>query len=107
MKLVVIIISNKDAENVLNALAVNGFFATKFSTKGQFLIDGHTTILVGCEGERLDSLYSLLKANVTKRVVKTAGVTSTITGSLLNQSVDVEENGCVAFTIDIEDFNKF
>lgn len=107
MKLVVIIISNKDTEKVLDALAAKGFFATKFSTTGQFLVDGHTTILVGCKEDRLDSLYELLKANVTKRIVKSAGVKSTITGSLLNQAVDVEEYGCVAFTINIEDYNKF
>ena len=47
------------------------------------------------------------KANITKRVVKTPGVTSTVSGSLLNQAVDVEEYGAVAFTINVEDFNKF
>ena len=44
---------------------------------------------------------------ITKRVVKTPGVTSTVSGSLLNQAVDVEEYGAVAFTINVEDFNKF
>ncbi len=107
MKLMVIIVSNKDAENVLNALSANGFFATKFSTTGQFLVDGHTTFLVGCKQEKVNDLYGLLKENVTKRVVKSSGVTSTVTGSLLNKAVDVEEYGCVTFAINIEDFNKF
>ena len=85
----------------------HGYFATKVSTTGQFLVGGHSAILIGCKDEEVEKLYELLKANVTKRVVKTPGVTSTVSGSLLNQAVDVEEYGAVAFTINVEDFNKF
>ena len=52
-------------------------------------------------------LFELIKNNVTRRKIKTAGVTSTVDGSLLNQAVDVEENGAVAFVINVEDFKKF
>ena len=107
MKLVMTIISNADVENVLAAVAQNGYFATKVSTTGQFLVDGHTAILIGCKDERVEQLYTILKESVTKRVVKTPGVKSTITGSLLNQAVDVEEYGAVAFTINVEDYQKF
>ena len=107
MKLVITIISNKDTEKVLDALAINGYFATKISTSGQFLVDGHTALLICCESERVDKLYSILKESVTKRKIKTQGVTSTLSGSLLKQAVDVEEYGAVAFTTDIEKFEKF
>jgi uncharacterized protein YaaQ len=107
MKLVMIIVSNSDTENVLSQVASNGYFATKVSTTGQFLVDGHTAILIGCADEEVEKLYDILKNSVTKRVVKTPGVTSTITGSLLNQAVDVEEYGAVAFTINVDDFQKF
>lgn len=107
MKLVITIISNKDAERVLDAIAQNGYFATKISTTGQFLVDGHTAILICCEEEKVDKLFEILKENVSKRVVKTKGVTSTLTGSLLKQAVDVEEYGAVAFVSDVERFEKF
>ncbi|MFR5874947.1 MAG: cyclic-di-AMP receptor [Eubacterium sp.] len=107
MKLVMTIVSNSDMERVLDAVAKNGYFATKVSTAGQFLVDGHTAIIIGCEDEKVEKLYEILKNNVTKRIVKTPGVTSTITGSLLNQAVDVEEYGAVAFTINVDDFQKF
>lgn len=107
MKLVMTIVSNSDTEKVLAAVAQNGYFATKVSTTGQFLVDGHTAIIIGCADEKVEKLYEILKNNVTKRVVKTPGVTSTITGSLLNQAVDVEEYGAVAFTINVDDFQKF
>lgn len=107
MKLVMTIISNSDTERVLAAIAKNGYFATKISTTGQFLVDGHTAVLIGCEDEKTEKLYKVLKNNVTKRVVKSPGVKSTIDGSLLNQAVDVEEYGAVAFTLDVDNFQKF
>lgn len=107
MKLVMTIISNKDTEKVLDSLAKNGYFVTKVSTNGQFLVDGHTALLIGCEDEKVEKLYDLLKEKVTKRTIKTEGVTSTVDGSLLNKAVDVEEYGAVAFTIDVENFSKF
>ena len=107
MKLVMTIVSNSDVEKVMDAVAQNGYFATKISTTGQFLVDGHTAILIGCEDEKVERLYEILKGSVKKRVVKTPGVKSTLTGSLLNQEIDVEEYGAVAFTMDIENFRKF
>jgi len=107
MKLVMTIISNSDVEKVLAAVAKNGYYATKISTTGQFLVDGHTAILIACEEDRVEKLYGVLKENVKKRVVKTPGVTSTLTGSLLQQAVDVEEYGGVVFTMDIDNFQKF
>lgn len=107
MKLVMAIISNSDIDKVMGAVSGSGFFATKISTTGQFLVDGHTAVLIACENDKVPELYDLLKNNVTKRTVKTPGVKSTLNGSLLNQAVDVEVGGAVAFTIDINDFQKF
>ena len=101
------IVSNSDTEKVMDAVAQNGYFATKISTSGQFLRDGHTAILIGCEDEKVAKLYEVLKSNVKKRVVTSPGVKSTVSGSLLNQEIDVEEYGAVAFTMDIENFQKF
>jgi uncharacterized protein YaaQ len=107
MKLVIAIISNNDTDNVLSAIAKEGFFATKVSTTGQFLVDGHTGVLIVTEEDKVNAVYDLIKNNVSKRVVRTHGVTSTINGSLLKQAVDVEEHGAVAFTVNVEEFKKF
>ncbi|MBQ7740869.1 MAG: cyclic-di-AMP receptor [Eubacterium sp.] len=107
MKLIIAIISNKDTNNVTEAITQNGYSVTKISSAGQFLTDGHTTIMVGCDDDKVEKLFEILKKNLTKRIVKTPGVTSTLSGSFLNQAVDVEEYGGVAFTLDVEDFQKF
>ena len=106
MKLVIAILSNSDVEKVVSAIAEKGYSSTKISTQGQFLVDGHTTLFVVCEDERVKPLLEIMKENATKRTVESTGVTSTITGSLLKQAVDVEKYGIVATIINVEEFIK-
>jgi uncharacterized protein YaaQ len=106
LKLVIAIVSNKDLPNVLASTSAEGFYSTKVSTAGQFLEGGHTTILFGVEEDKIEFLFDIIEKNVTKRVVKKTGVSSTIEGSLLNKPVDVEEYGAVAFVVDVEQFKK-
>ena len=56
--------------------------------------------------KRQEQLFDVLKKHVTKRVVRQAGVASTLEGSLLRQPVDVEEYGAVAFVINVDEFRK-
>ncbi|MBQ8077674.1 MAG: cyclic-di-AMP receptor [Eubacterium sp.] len=107
MKLVMTIISNSDVDKVLAVAAREGYSATKIATTGQFLVDCHTAVIVGCDDDKVEKFYSILKDNVKKRTVKTCGVKSTLSGSFLKQEIDVEEHGAVAFTLDVEDFHKF
>lgn len=106
MKLVIVIISNKDVGTVLSETSSEGFFSTKISTQGQFLQSGQTTVLFGVEEEKVEKLFDVIKNNVTKREIKQMGVESTVEGSLLKKPVDVEEYGAVAFVIDVEQFRK-
>lgn len=106
MKMIMAVVSNCDVSKVMSALSSEGFFTTKINTAGQFLSDGNTTVCIGTEEEKIETVYDIVKNNVTKRVVTKAGVESTLEGSLLKKPVDVEEYGAVAFVIDIEDFKR-
>ena len=103
MKLVIVIVSNKDLTNVLSSTIEEGYFSTKISTQGMFLENGQTTVLFGVKDEKL---FSIIEKNVTKRVVRHVGVDSTLQGSLLRKPVDVEEYGAVAFVLDVDQFRK-
>lgn len=106
MKLVIVIVSNKDLGAVLSATTAEGFMSTKVSTQGQFLQSGQTTILYGVDDDRVDALFEIIEKNVTKRVVRQTSVESTIEGLLLKKPVDVEEYGAVAFVVNVEEFKK-
>ena len=106
MKLVIVILSNKDVSKVLAQTSAQGYFSTKISTSGQFLENGNTTILFGIEEEKIDALFELIEKNITKRIKKQFKVQSTVEGSLLNEPVYVDEYGAVAFVIDVEQFRK-
>ena len=106
MKLVIAIVSNSDLAKVNSATSAEGFFSTNVSTKGHFLASGHTTILFGVNDDKVEELFSILEKNVSKRIIRQKGVDSTLEGSLLKKPVDVEENGAVAFVVNVEDFRK-
>lgn len=106
MKLVMAVISNKDIGKVMAAISSEGFFATRISTAGQFLADGHTTVCIGTDDHKVETVFDVIQKNVTKRVVRQAGVESTLEGSLLKKPVDVEEYGAVAFVINVDEFRK-
>ena len=106
MKLVIVIVSNKDLTNVLSSTLLQGYFSTKISTQGMFLENGQTTVLFGVKDEDVDKLFDIIEKNVTKRVVRHIGVDSTLQGSLLKKPVDVEEYGAVAFVLDVDQFRK-
>lgn len=107
MKMIITIVSNKDTENVLDKLSEARFSATRVSTTGLFLEGGHSCLFIGVEDSKVDEVFEVLQGTVTKRVVRQHGVKSTLQGTLLQQPVDVEEFGGVAFVIDVEEFKKF
>lgn len=85
MKLVIVIVSNKDLTNVLSSTIEEGYFSTKISTQGMFLENGQTTVLFGVKDEEVEKLFDIIEKNVTKRVVRHIGVDSTLQGSLLKK----------------------
>ena len=87
MKLVIVIVSNKDLTNVLSSTIEEGYFSTKISTQGMFLENGQTTVLFGVKDDEVEKLFSIIEKNVTK-------------------PVDVEEYGAVAFVLDVDQFRK-
>lgn len=106
MKMVIVIVSNRDVGTMISATSAEGFISTKIATQGQFLQNGQTTVLYGVEGSKVDTLFDIIEKNITKRVIKQTSVESTIEGSLLKKPVDVEEFGAVAFVINVEEFKK-
>ncbi|MFR5865284.1 MAG: cyclic-di-AMP receptor [Acutalibacteraceae bacterium] len=59
-KLVLAIINNDDSTIAASALNAEGFFVTKLSTTGGFLMVGNTTLLIGTEDGRVERIKEIL-----------------------------------------------
>lgn len=65
MKLLSIIIQDKDSDRVLEALVNAGFGVTRLASTGGFLRRGNVTLLLGLERDRINQVLDLLKQHVT------------------------------------------
>ena len=65
MKLILAIIQDHIAQDVLNELSENKIRATKLSSTGGFGRKGNTTILIGIEEEKLDRVKEMI-LNISK-----------------------------------------
>ena len=65
MKMMIVILSDQDVEQVLRALVENDVRATRISSTGVFLRRGNTTILIGLEEERVDQVIELIREHTT------------------------------------------
>jgi len=61
MKLIIAILNDADAEEVLRALIEQGFRATRIASTGGFLRRGNTTLLIGLESDRVNSAIELIR----------------------------------------------
>jgi uncharacterized protein YaaQ len=60
MKLMFVIIRDKDNENVVQALVEKGYRVTRMASTGGFLRRGNVTLMIGVEEDRVQAVIDLL-----------------------------------------------
>lgn len=65
MKLMTMIIQDKDSDGVIEALVEQGQSVTRMASTGGFLRKGNVTLMVGVEPGQIDSIIELLKQHCT------------------------------------------
>lgn len=60
MKLVVAIVQNEDADDLIDALTAAHFGATRLASTGGFLRQGNTTIIVGVPDESVQNVLNII-----------------------------------------------
>ena len=68
MKLVVAIVQDEDAGNLIDSLVKAGFGATRINTAGGFLRHGNATVLAGVEEEKVSEVLVVVRRNCTTRM---------------------------------------
>lgn len=108
MKLVIAMVQDDDALDVVDAITEEGFRVTKLATTGGFLKSGNTTLLIGVEADKVDEVIGVVEEVCKKRkqIVTTA---SPIAGNLdmyMSYPVEVELGGATIFVVDVDKFVK-
>ncbi len=109
MKLVIAIVHDDDAADLLDILTENDFRVTKLATTGGFLKSGNTTLLIGVEEEKIKEVLSIIEdtCRVREQIITSPSPLSGSTGVYIPYPVEVEVGGATIFVLDVDQFIKF
>ena len=107
MKLILAIVNNDDSAIASSALTDEGFFVTKLSTTGGFLMVGNTTLLIGTDDDGVQTAIDILKKYcTTRKQVNTP--TSSFGAGLQNFSLpdEITVGGATVFVLNVDRTEK-
>jgi len=61
MKMMLVILNDRDAESVLSELVEQEFRATRIASTGAFLRRGNTTLVIGLEQDKVDEALDIIR----------------------------------------------
>ncbi|MGI6586087.1 MAG: hypothetical protein GX301_06575 [Gracilibacteraceae bacterium] len=108
MKLVIAVVQDDDVDDLVEMLVKEKVSSTKLASTGGFLREGNTTLLIGVENEKVDSVISIIK-DVCKSRKQTFTTPIPPTGSAgvyIPYPIDVMVGGATIFVVDIDKFEK-
>lgn len=106
MKLIFAIVSNDDSSNVITALNKEDYSATKLATTGGFLRAGNSTIIVGCDDEKVDHAIEVIGNESKRRIEMVPSTASYDVGRFSSFPVEVQVGGATIFVVDVDQFHK-
>jgi len=108
MKLVMAIVNDEDAFNIIDVLSENGYSVTKLATTGGFLRAGNTTIICGVPDERVEDLVALIekKCKSRKQITSVNATHINATENYVPYPIEVTVGGATIFILNVEEFKK-
>lgn len=70
MKLIITVVQNKDADEVVDALVSADFRATRFASTGGFLRRGNTTIMIGVQDQQVEQVLDIIRDEARSRAAQ-------------------------------------
>ena len=102
MKLLLAIVNNDDAHLVNTNLSKEGFFVTKISSTGGFLMSGNSTFLMGVEDDQVEKAVAVIGKHSKKRE-QTVPFNPHFQGDPLPATGKVTVGGATVFVLNVED----
>ena len=105
MRLIVVIIQDRDAEAVINALTAVGQRVTRIGTTGGLLQQGSSTLLIGVDNDFAPAVITIIQKHSRRRTMfMPLGVGISDPVYALSEQVEVEIGGSTIFVFDVEQF---
>lgn len=105
MKLVVAIVQDQDASNLIDDLTEKEFRVTKLASTGGFLKAGNTTLLIGVEVDKVDGVLKIIEDNCRTREITTSLLTVSMPGdTYIPYPLEVKVGGATVFVLDVEQY---
>lgn len=108
MKLVLAIVQDEDAFDLIEAITEKNFRVTKLATTGGFLKSGNTTLIIGVEKEKVQEVIDLVE-EVCKKRKEIISTPAPITGNAdmyMSYPIEIQAGGATVFVVDVDQFYK-
>jgi len=108
MKLIMAIIHDEDAFQIIDVLSEEGFKVTKLASTGGFLRAGNTTLICGVEDNRVDELAHIIekKCKSRKQITSVNSAHLSTAENYVPYPVEVTVGGATIFVLDVAEFRR-
>jgi len=108
MKLIMAIIHDEDAFQIIDVLSEEGFKVTKLASTGGFLRAGNTTLICGVEDNRVDELDHIIekKCKSRKQITSVNSAHLSTAENYVPYPVEVTVGGATIFVLDVAEFRR-
>lgn len=108
MKLIIAIVQDDDASDLIDIITEEGFRVTKLATTGGFLKSGNTTLMIGVDQDKVEKVLGIIEdvCKTREQVVTSPSPVAGSTGVYVPYPVEVEVGGATIFVVDVDRFVK-
>ena len=107
MKLVIAVVQDLDADDVVEAITAADYRVTRVASTGGFFRQGNTTLLCGVQDERVPALISLLQRTCKRRSrMMPIAPHSAEHPMTVGAYVEVTVGGATIFVLDVDHFEQ-
>lgn len=108
MKLVIAMVQDDDAVDLVDAITEAGYMVTKLATTGGFLKSGNTTLIIGVEKEKVQDVINVVEetCKTRKQMISTPTPITGNTEMYMSYPIEVQVGGATIFVVDVDQFIK-
>ena len=106
MKLILAIVSNDDSSDVSRALNRERYQVTRLATTGGFLSQGNTTLIIGCDDDKVAKAIEIIGNESKKRTEVVPSTASYDLSGMISFPVEVTVGGATIFVLNVDQFVK-